>query len=31
MFMTCGLLFDKCHLETLEGKMSTPLKDVGHF
>jgi hypothetical protein len=29
--MTCGFLFDECHLETLESKMSTPLKDFGHF
>jgi hypothetical protein len=31
LFMTCGLLFDQFHLETLERNMSTPLKDFDHF
>ena len=31
MFMTCVILLDKCHREALASKMSTPLKDFGHF
>jgi hypothetical protein len=31
MFVTCGFLLDKRQLETPESKMSTPLKEFGHF
>ena len=31
MFMTCVLIFAKCHLETPESKMSTPPEEFGHF